>query len=175
MVLIIFAVLITLLGLAAVVLLARALLSAKSLPVSVEWIAELATDRYRPMLRLLSSEDLDFLRSQPGFTPAMARKFRVQRCQIFRVYLGDMEADFKRICTALKLILLQSKVDRPDLASTLLQRQLLFAYRMATIQFQVVLYWLGVGSVDVSGLWKSFDGLRLELRTLVPAQMASMA
>ena len=174
MVLIVAAILITLLGLTAVALLARALLSAKSLPVSVEWIDELSADRYRPMLRLLSSEDLDFLRFQPGFTPRMARKFRVQRCQIFRTYLGDMDADFKRICAALKLILLQSKVDRPDLASTLLQRQLLFAYRMMAIQFQVVLYRFGVRSVDVSGLWKSFDGLRLELQTLVPAEMAGV-
>jgi len=142
---------------------------------SAGWIDELSTDRYRPMLRLLDEEDFRFIRGQPGFTPEMATKLRIQRCQIFRGYLRNMDADFKHICMAIKGILLHSKIDRPDLAFALVQRQMVFAYRKMTIQFQVVLFRYGLGTVDVTDLVKLFDGMRLELRTLVPAEVAAGA
>src|ERR1035437_5554731 len=58
----------------------------RSLPVTAGWIDDLSTDRYRPMMRLLDSRDIEFLRSQAGFTPKMESKLRAQRCQIFRGY-----------------------------------------------------------------------------------------
>jgi hypothetical protein len=140
------------------------------LPVTAEWIDELSIDRYRPMLRLLNQEDVDFLCTQPGFTAQMATKFRIQRCQLFRGYLRCLDSDFKRICMALKVLLVQAKHDRPDLASVLMRYQMTFAYGMMTVQFQLACYPHGVGNVDVTGLVKVFDGMRLELRTLVPAQ-----
>jgi hypothetical protein len=144
--------------------------SPQHLPVTVEWIDELSIERYRPMLRLLNQEDLLFLRRQAGFTPQMATKFRIQRCQLFQEYLRQLDADFKRICMALKVLVVQSKYDRPDLASVLVQNQMTFAYGMMMVQVQLVFYRYGFGTVDVAGLVKLFDGMRLELRTLVPAE-----
>jgi hypothetical protein len=63
-------------------------------------------------------------------------------------------------------------VDRPDLASALVKHQLLFACRKPTLQLQAVLFRHGSGTVDVSHLVKLFDGMRVELRTLVPAEAA---
>src|ERR1700687_3564058 len=91
----------------------------RSLPVTAGWIDELSTDRYRPMMRLLDSADLEFLRSQPGFTSRMESKLRAQRCQIFRGYLQCLNMDFKRVCMALKLVLVQSEQDRPELSAVL--------------------------------------------------------
>jgi hypothetical protein len=54
----------------------RSLGSAERLPITITWIDDLSIDRYRPMLRLLSQEDVRFLRTQPGFTWRMATKFR---------------------------------------------------------------------------------------------------
>ena len=76
---------------------------------------------------------------------------------------------------ALKCILVRSKIDRPDLASALVRTQMVFAYRKMAIQFEVVLFRYGLGTVDASGLVKLFDGMRLELQALVPAQMAAGA
>ena len=149
--------------------LARTFVSSNSRPESIAWIEELSIERYRPMLRLLDEEDFHFLQTQPGFTSQMAAKVRLQRCKIFRAYLRNLDADFVRICVALKAILAHSKTDRPDLASALVQRQMVFAYRKMTIQFQVVLFRYGLGTVDVSYLVRLFDGVRLELQTLVPA------
>jgi hypothetical protein len=142
-------------------------------PATAEWIDELSMDRYRPMMRLLDREDFQFLSTQPGYTKELATKLRIQRCQIFRAYLRNLDADFNRICMALKGVLLHSDIDRPDLASTLIQHQLAFALRRMTIQFHVVLFRYDIGAVDVSALVQLFDGMRMELRTLVPAESMS--
>ncbi len=99
------------LALAAVVVLARKLaFTDTSLPLTAEWIDELSIERYRPMMHLLDGGDLEFLRSQPGFTPGMATKLRLERCQIFRGYLRCLRTDFQRVCAALKLLMLHSQL-----------------------------------------------------------------
>ena len=60
------------------------------LPLNADWIDDLSVERYRPMLRLLDERDIEFLRSQPGFTPRMAARLRAQRTQIFRGYLRNL-------------------------------------------------------------------------------------
>ena len=85
------------LALALPLLVRKVAVSGGSMPVTAEWIDELSIERYRPMIRLLDGQDLEFLRSQPGFNAAMASKLRVQRCQIFKGYLKCLEADFARV------------------------------------------------------------------------------
>jgi hypothetical protein len=161
---------------AAVVVMACKLASADtSLPLTAEWIDELSMERYRPMMHLLDGEDLEFLRSQPGFTPGMASKLRSQRCQIFRGYMRCLRADFQRVCAALKLLMLHSRYDRPDLASVLVHHQVMFECGMALVGFRLFLYRLGLCGVDVTDLVKIFDLMRLELRRLVPATVAGGA
>ena len=159
------------LALALPLLIRKVAASGGSLPVTAEWIDELSVESYRPMVRLLDGEDLAFLRSQPGFTPQMAANLRVQRCQIFRGYLRCLNADFSRICGAIKVLMVQSRSDRPDLAAALLRSQANFACGMAIVHFRLFLYRYGVGTVDVSSLMRIFDGMRLELRSLVPATL----
>jgi hypothetical protein len=149
--------------------------SSQQFPVTTEWLDDLSVEFYRPMLRLLNQEDVHFLREQPGFTEDMAAKFRIQRCQVFEEYLKHLENDFKRICSALKVLMVQSKHDRPDLASLLLRNQIRFAYGIIMVQVRLECYRYGLGSVDVSGLVKVFDGMRIELRTLMLPQLGTGA
>ncbi|HTS26233.1 MAG TPA: hypothetical protein VMH81_10195 [Bryobacteraceae bacterium] len=139
-----------------------------SLPVTAEWIDELSVERYRPMMRLLDGEDLDFMRSQPGFTPKMATRLRVQRCKIFLGYLRCLNEDFRRVSTAIKILLVQSRNDRPDLATALLRYQASFAAGMTMVYFRLALFRFGLCSVDVTSVVQVFDRVSLELRTLVP-------
>jgi len=148
----------------------RGRLAANRLPVTTDWLDDLSTERYRPMLRLLDQQDLRFLRDQPGFTPQMAAKFRAQRCRIFSGYLRSMQGDFGRICTALKIVMMQSPQDRPDLAAALVRSRIAFTCGMAAVQCHLWLYRWGLGGVEVAGLVRVFDGMRLELRTFVPAE-----
>ena len=158
---------------AVVVVLARKLTSTdSSLPLTAEWIDELSIERYRPMMHLLDAGDVEFLRSQPGFAPGMAAQLRLERCRVFRGYLRSLRTDFQRVCTALKLLMLHSRYDRPDLAGTLVQQQVMFECGMVVVRFRLFLYRWGLCGVDVRDLIKIFDLMRLELRRLVPATAA---
>jgi hypothetical protein len=161
------------LALTTVIVLARKLAFADtSLPLTAEWIDDLSIERYRPMIHLLDGGDLEFLRSQPGFTPGLAAKLRIERCQVFRGYLRCLRTDFQRVCAALKLLMLHSREDRPDLAGVLVHQQLMFECGVILVGFRLVLYRWGLCDVDVTDLVKIFDGMRLELRRLVPASVA---
>jgi hypothetical protein len=138
------------------------------LPVTTDWLSELSADRYRPMLHLLDNADLQSLRSQEGFTPEMAGRLRRERVQAFRGYLSLLEADFDRVDAALRVILTTSAYDRPELGSLLFQHRLSFTFGLIAIRCHILLFRWGLSSVDVSGLIRLFDGMRLELRTLVP-------
>lgn len=135
---------------------------------SAEWIDEISADRYRPMARLLDSADFEFLRSQPGVTRWQIVRIRLQRCRIFRGYLRSLNADFGHVCMALKVLIAESGEDRADLAGVLLRHQSQFACAMIRVQCRLLLYTLGVGRVDVSGLVTLFDGMRQELMTMAP-------
>ena len=65
------------------------------LPVTTDWLNDLSTDRYRPMLRLLQEADFQFLCSQQGFTPQMASRLRRQRVHAFRGYLDMLRGGFR--------------------------------------------------------------------------------
>jgi hypothetical protein len=148
--------------------LVRKVALAGELPVTSQWIEDLSLDRYRPMLRMLDGGDIEFLRSQPGFTPSMATKLRAQRTQIFRGYLKSLETDFARVCSAIKLIMVQCSNDRSELAETLIRQQVGFAWSMLGVRLRLVLFSWGICGVNVTQLVKLFDSMRLELRTLVP-------
>lgn len=156
---------------AAIFLIRKAAPRPEALPVTADWIEELSVDRYRPMLRLLDEKEMRMLQEQPGFTPQMAAKLRRQRCQIFRGYLGSLSSDFSRICLALKLVMMQAGEDRADLASALVRSQLAFTCGMAMVRVRLALFRWGLATVDAAALLKVFDGMRIELRTLVPAAM----
>jgi hypothetical protein len=140
-----------------------------NLPITTDWVEELSMDRYRPMMRLLDGGDLEFLCSQSGVSPKIIRGFRRQRCRIFRSYLKQLNTDFACVCMAIKVIMLQSDTDRPDLASKLLRSRIHFVWCLVLVQTRLALYEIGVGTIDAACLLKLFDGMRLELRSLVPA------
>ncbi len=155
---------------ACVALLARRALRTGRLPVTTDWLDDLSIERYRPMLRLLAEEDPRLWTRGPGFTPQTAARIRAQRCRIVRGYLRSMEGDFALLCTALKVIMAQAQDDRPDLGHTLVRSQITFTFGVAVVRFRLLLYRWGFGRVEVKGLLSVFDGLRLELRALVPME-----
>ena len=161
--------------LAGIAILYRRFTAPATLPVTAAWIDELSVDRYQPMKRLLGSEDLHYLRSHPEFNSKMAADFRRQRCRIFESYLDCLHSDFQRVGMALKIVMVQSRYDRPDLASLLLRSQRAFVFGLMMVYGRVLLYRWGLGSVEVGGLLKLFDAARIELRSLVPAQMGMAA
>ena len=137
-------------GAVLVFLFRRLIAGPKSLPVSVDWINDLSITRYRPMERLLSEEDYRFLASQVGFDKKMLRKIRSERRKVFRGYLAGLSRDFSLVGAALRLMMMYSAQDRPDLAGILYKQQALFAFGMLGVQWRLVLHACGLGTVDVA-------------------------
>jgi hypothetical protein len=147
----------------------------RRLPVTAEWIGELSVERYRPMLRLLDESDLEFLCDQPGFDPEMVERLRKQRCHIFGCYLTSLGDDFRQTCRALRILMVHSAHDRPDLASLLLRKQVMFGLCMLRARWRLRLYGWGIGCVDIGCLMRLFDSVRVELQGLAPTPAAGRA
>src|SRR5215469_11808884 len=124
------------------------------------------------MLRLLDDGDVRFVSSRK---PHSLTRLRRARCRILRRYLRCLTSDFSRVLTALKLVMTQASNDRPDLAALIIRSQATFAACMVLVRVQLVLYSVGIGTVNISELLKVFEGMRLELRMLLPAASDSPA
>jgi hypothetical protein len=115
--------------------------------------------RYRPMLRLLSGDDLEFVSANR----AARRALRAERRRLFRSYLGCLVKDYSRIVAGLRLAMVQSGVDRPDLTRALAKNRVLFALALCRIEVHLAMHAAGIGKVDVSGLVDALDSLRSQL------------
>jgi hypothetical protein len=125
--------------------------------------------RYRPMFRLLDESDCGFVAAGfPGNTSL--RRFRAERRSLFRVYLRNLGADHSRIVGAIRDLLVESQLDRPDLAKALYRCQLMFALAMIAVEFKLQLHALGIGTVDVRSLVAAVEGLQLQLQDMVFVQ-----
>lgn len=139
-----------------------------SVPVEV-LSQESLVERYRPMFRLLDESDCEFIASGfPGSSEL--RRFRAERRSLFRVYLRNLGSDHARIVGAIRDLLVQSQLDRPDLAKALYQCQLMFALAMISVEFKLVLHTLGIGTVDVRSLVAAVEGLQIQLQDMVFVQ-----
>lgn len=127
------------------------------------WLFDFSISRYKPMERLLDEGDYRFLASQPGYRPEIGRKLRKTRRQIFRGYLRRMVRDFNRIHAAARVMVVHSPADSSELAAVLFKQRLVFAYAVSAVRVRLVLHTVGIGTVDVSGLIRSFDEMRLQV------------
>src|ERR1051326_122221 len=91
---------------------------------------------YRPMLRLLDESDCGFMAAQLE-GKASLRRLRAERRSLFRLYLRELRADHARIVRAIRELLVQSEIDRPDLCQALHRCQFLFALAMASINYKL--------------------------------------
>jgi hypothetical protein len=123
------------------------------------------SDRYRPMLRLLSDADFDFVAANP----VLRRTIRARRREMFRGYLRCLTKDYARLLSGIRRMMVESGVDRPDLAKALAKNRMMFTFALCRIEVHLQLHALGVGKVDVSGLVEALDALRGAVSVLTPA------
>jgi hypothetical protein len=125
--------------------------------------------RYQPMLRLLEDEDLEFA----GANRALKGRIRAQRRELFRGYLRCLTKDYARLLAGLRGLIVESGVDRPDLAKALAKNRMMFALALCRIEVNLQLHALGVGRVDVSGLVDALDALRGAVSVMTPVAGAA--
>jgi hypothetical protein len=112
--------------------------------------------RYRPLLRLLGEEDFGFVAGNP----TLLRALRTERRKLFRSYLSCLTKEYGRLLAGVRLVMVQSRVDRPDLARSLAKNRILFAFAICRIEYRLAMQTFGLGKVDISGLVEAFDRLR---------------
>ncbi len=132
------------------------------------WLEDFSITKYRPMLRLLSEDDYEFLASQAGYKGEIAARLRVERRKVFRSYLRNLVRDFHRLHQTAKLMTLCSTQDRPDLATALLKQRITFSMAVSAVRVRLVLHTVGIGTVEVRNLIASVDYLRTEITTMAP-------
>jgi hypothetical protein len=131
-------------------------------------VARLSAQRYRPMLRLLSDEDLEFVAANN----ALRRTLKSDRRKLFRSYLRCLTRDYGYLLAGIRSSMAGSEADRPDLARALAKNRALFALAVYKVEVRLALHSLGVGTVDISGLVEAFEGLRAQVNVLSAAAAA---
>jgi hypothetical protein len=127
-----------------------------------------ASNRYQPMLRLLSPDDEAFVSANKS----LAKKLKKQRMQIFREYLACLSGDYGRLLAGVRSAMASSGVDRPDLAAAVAKNEAMFALAVCRVEYRLFLHSLGVGTVDVSGLVDGIAALRNQVAAFNPAMSA---
>lgn len=119
--------------------------------------------RYEPMARLLSADDLDFLRGIPGRGPELAARWERDRRRIFRQYLSDLASDFQRLHADARALVAQSPEQYSGLVDVLVRQQFTFWRLRAGIELRLVLSRLGIGQIDTERLVGAIEAMRAEI------------
>jgi hypothetical protein len=158
-----------------IIVVCRKLFGEANLPAEDDWVQQLSPQRYRPLERLLDEREYARMKAHPAITPKMLRSMRSRRIRIFRAYLNCLSVDYGRVCKTVKLLMVQSAQDRPDLASLLVRQRVNFTLHFMMAEFGLALYVVGISGVDVTKLVASLDSMRLELTYLMAATQPSAA
>ena len=128
------------------------------------WWTEFNPDRYDTMARLLRREDAEFLRTLPGFRPAMVKRLRRQRVQVFESYLHEIGMDFRRLHALGSELALASM--SPDLHNELFRQRVRFGGAMWRTRLELTAYRFGLAGVNPTVL---VDSLRVTNAIFRPA------
>ncbi|MGC4049059.1 MAG: hypothetical protein QM757_06040 [Paludibaculum sp.] len=125
--------------------------------VSEQWWEEFTPERYAALGRLLSKEDLAYVRSLPGFRPGMDRRLRARRIAIFSAYLAEMRRDFERLHSIGQALLISGQFS-PGLQNDLFRQRVQFHRSWWMVRAELTLYRFGIGEVETAGLVEAFRG-----------------
>lgn len=155
-----------LLGMGFGFLFAKLLSGDRAIPLPEDWEDVFSPGRYKAIERLLAETDCQYLASKSGDNKQLEKQLRDKRVRIFGAYVNCLSQDFTRICNAIKKVMVDSQVDRPDLAGLLMKQHFLFTLTVLSIEFRLALYHLGLGASDGRDLVNALDTMCAQLRTL---------
>ena len=125
--------------------------------------AGFSLDRYQPMGRLMAEEDLVFLKSQPGYRAEMGERWKRERRRIFRLYLAELKADFRRLHAHARELVAGSGADSAALVEILMKQQFTFLMATTGLEFRLALQRVGIGRVDITPLIELVEAMRVDL------------
>ncbi len=149
-------------------------LTSRSSPEALDagWLDSFSLENYAPMRRLLDQSDIEFLKKQPGFRPALAKRLRAERRRAFVGYLGMMIGDFNQLLKFGRMMLVASNVDRPEFGHALARQRNKFYFTVCAIRCKLALAPLGL-RVDGPELLNSLGSMLEQVRELASLETAS--
>src|SRR5579862_3180678 len=115
--------------------------------------------RAYPFRRLLDPADFDFLRRR-GIGEAQIKKLRSERRKIFRLCLRSLAREFSQVHVALAAAIVQSREDRPELATFLAKQRIVFCRNLLLVEGSLVLHACGFDRMP------AVDHLLLPVKTM---------
>jgi hypothetical protein len=136
-----------------------------------QWRDEFSVDRYRPMERLLSERDFEFLARQPGYQPRIGKELRAARRRIFEGYLCLMVEDFNQLLGRAKLMVIYAPGDGSDVLRALFKQQIRFYALVCRVRLRLALSRFGVAPSNPRQLIGALEQLceRVERLLATPA------
>jgi hypothetical protein len=120
--------------------------------------------RYAVLSRLLSGKDITFLRTLPGYKPAIERKLRRDRRRIFRLYLKEMVGDYRQILRLARVRPLRDLGRVSDDATKRIMAQALrFRWQLLVVATEFILHGLHLDVVNPSKLVRSLIAMHKAL------------
>jgi hypothetical protein len=139
---------------------------------TAEWLDGFSLESYAPMERLLARGDLEFLASQAGYRPQIAKRLIAERRKIFAAYLGLLVRDFNQLIRIGKLMVVYSSVDQQELAGRLWREQVRFYTRFCSVRIKLALYPMGWSAADAQRLVAALASVRNQVQVLAsPSQI----
>src|SRR5258708_35764053 len=86
---------------------------------TAEWLDNFSTADYAPMRRLFDGKDFEFLASQPGYRPEIARQLRAERRDVLSGYLQFLIGDFNQLHATAKIMVAYFDESPPDFCKAL--------------------------------------------------------
>jgi hypothetical protein len=154
-------------------LLLRRLTQAGIEPSDIQRIENFCIANYAPITRLLQDDDLEFLRTQPGYEVGLDRRLRAERVATLRGYLRALGKDFSSLHRAARTLAAHAPDDQPEFARELLVQGLTFWAGMVSVHIQVALYaWNLRSTVErLENLVDTVESLRQQMFALEPADL----
>ena len=135
----------------------------KVFDVDLAWWNSFSPERYKPVARLLSEQDFDYISGLAGCDRRMAADFRSRRVKLMRQYLREMSADFDRL-QAIGQLMVEAGTAGRELRELLFQQRLRFTLSMLSAQLQIAGFSAGITRVDTAGLVGALNGLEAGVR-----------
>ena len=127
---------------------------------------------HRPMKRLLDPAELQYLRKQ-GVREEIVTKLRTQRREIYRLYLRDLVQEFNKVHESLKLLLVSSYSDRPDMARLLMKKKFTFYRNLFLVEGWLTLHACGVDKMPDIDIARSLEIIQLQFLELAPVRVSA--
>jgi hypothetical protein len=154
----------------AVVALLRRLVNCTPTESSVP--SDLSWKHYRPIERLLDPADFQYLRDR-GISEAKIAKLRKERRKLYRMCLRSLAQDFTKLHNALKLVVVYSRSDRPDLVALLAQQRTTFYRNVMLVEIRLTLHAFGFERMPQLNLLEPLEVLQQQLQQLASANMTA--